>query len=255
MKVRYVTDIFSLSTSTAIEYLKNTDYVEFQGSEETMKYFRIIDRHFDFLNPCGKGFKKPVYPDDIDFLEKSLTPMVQYLFKLKDKSGKLIHLDPRKTFVIGFAASFKSTVAIVRHLFQQSTSLKYFLTNFVSQDHVEVTFSRIRGRCGFNNNPNAIQLKSAMKQIIVKNVISTSTAANRAALDLKPYGDVCQIRRAPKKGKIDANCAMALLQENSDDEEEDGEEIGLYSHSVVKIFKIIEDYERNGNAETRKNIL
>ena len=55
---------------------------------------------------------------------------------------------------------------------------KYFLTYKFSQDHVELLFSCIRGRGGWNNNPNSLQLKYALRKMLLKNSITASNSAN-----------------------------------------------------------------------------
>jgi hypothetical protein len=75
----------------------------FEG-EETEHFIRVIDQIFDFLNsrnPCGKGFKKPLYRDDMNRMQCIMIPLVEYLLNLIDIKGIPIYLTPRKTFVIG----------------------------------------------------------------------------------------------------------------------------------------------------------
>ncbi|ESO90877.1 hypothetical protein LOTGIDRAFT_163766 [Lottia gigantea] len=57
---------------------------------------------------------------------------------------------------------------------------RYFLTNKLSQDHLEIFFSRIRRRGGWNNNPNCLQLKWSLRAILMKNAIMPSKNANVA---------------------------------------------------------------------------
>lgn len=81
----------------------------------------------------------------------------------------------------------------------QITQYKYILTYKFSQDHLEMFFSKIRQRFGNNNNPNALELKTAMKQILLKNSITSSYAANCIALDNTGTESVFEIRWAKKK--------------------------------------------------------
>jgi len=76
----------------------------------------------------------------------------------------------------------KSIFSIADELFS-TTEYKYMLTYKFSQDHLEMFFSKIRQRFGNNNNPNALELRTALKQILLKNSISSSNAANCIALD------------------------------------------------------------------------
>ena len=55
---------------------------------------------------------------------------------------------------------------------------KYLLTYKYSQDHIELLFSCIRSRGGWNNNPNCLQFKYALHQMMMKNAITASKNAN-----------------------------------------------------------------------------
>jgi len=72
--------------------------------KETKKFIQTIDRLFDFFNsrnPFNKGFKKPLYKEDIDNMKKTILPLVDYLLNITDVKRILISHTPRKTFVIG----------------------------------------------------------------------------------------------------------------------------------------------------------
>ncbi|XP_059474657.1 uncharacterized protein LOC132196191 isoform X1 [Neocloeon triangulifer] len=64
MKVKFAAQLFSSSVATAIEYCnKQLHLEEFQGSEATVKFIRMINDTFDWLNSrnkFGKGFKAPL---------------------------------------------------------------------------------------------------------------------------------------------------------------------------------------------------
>ncbi|CAI6359114.1 unnamed protein product [Macrosiphum euphorbiae] len=57
------------------------------------------------------------------------------------------------------------------------------LTYKTSQDHIETTFSAIRSRLGYNNNPTCRQFKEAYKRILVHSEIVGSQFGNCALLD------------------------------------------------------------------------
>lgn len=48
----------------------------------------------------------------------------------------------------------------------------------MSQDHLEMFFSRVRRRGGWNNNPNCLQFKWTLRAILLKNRIMPSKNAN-----------------------------------------------------------------------------
>lgn len=57
------------------------------------------------------------------------------------------------------------------------------MTYRFSQDHLELFFAQVRRRNSWNNNPNVLQFKSAMKQLLMKNSVSASTVANCLEFD------------------------------------------------------------------------
>jgi len=52
--------------------------------------------------------------------------------------------------------------------------MNYLLLYKLSQDYLEVFFSDMRKRGGFNNNPNAIQFRSAYKRLLVRSQVNGS---------------------------------------------------------------------------------
>jgi hypothetical protein len=48
----------------------------------------------------------------------------------------------------------------------------------MSQDHIELLFGCIRGKNGFNNNPDFVQFKSSLRRLLVKNSIQASKNGN-----------------------------------------------------------------------------
>jgi len=68
-------------------------------------------------------------------------------------------------YPLGLATAVKSIFSMADEFFS-TTDYKYMLTYKFSQDHLEIFFSKIRQRFGNNNNPNALELQTALKQIL-----------------------------------------------------------------------------------------
>jgi len=176
MKVKLAVQILSSSTANALQYLKNNSYKQFSGCDETINFCRTIDQIFDFLNsrsPFSKGYKSPIFKSNIEFIKNKIIPFIHYLFSLKFQN-KFLFKSNKKTFILGFAAAVKSIFEISEIIFTQNLNFKYILTYRFSQDHIELLFGRIRQRYGANNNPNVIQFKTALKQILLKNSVTCS---------------------------------------------------------------------------------
>ena len=60
---------------------------------------------------------------------------------------------------------------------------KYVLTYKYSQDHIGLLFSCIRAKGGWNNNPNSLQLKYALRRMLLGNAVTASAHANCQILD------------------------------------------------------------------------
>jgi hypothetical protein len=123
----------------------------------------------------------------------------------------------------------KSVLAIAKNLLSDVEDFKYLLTYSFSQDHLELYFSHIRRRFGNNNNPNVMQLKTAMKQLLLKNSIDTSPSSNCIAFDDNALsGNIFEIKWSRKK-KADL-FRDEFPEENIDDEEEEASlEDGLFN--------------------------
>ena len=185
MNVRLAAQRLSSSVANAIDFLdKWGELPNFSGSNGTVKFIRTIDRLFDILNsrnPLAKGFKAPLRSSSQDTWEEILLSAAKYLLSLKTKSPvpKLLSTSQRRTFIIGFVTCIKSTIAMAKQMLSLSTNpFKYLLTYKFSQDHIELLFSCIRSRGGWNNNPNCLQMKYALRNMLMRNAITASKNAN-----------------------------------------------------------------------------
>ena len=117
-------------------------------------------------------------------LQTYLLGIISYLKTLKDENGTKLVEGPRKTFILGFAVSTNSILAIAKKLLNRKhNKFEYVLTYRFSQDQIEMFFSKIRGRLGWNNNPNALQFKWALRALLQKNQITASEKANCTVIE------------------------------------------------------------------------
>lgn len=119
---------------------------------------------------------------------------IKYLFELTDIHGNLIATGPRKTFLLGLAVAVKSMFSLAREILKPDSYYSYLLTYHFSQDFLELFFACIRLRLGCNNNPNILQLKSAMKTLILKNYIKTSKNGNCQAFGSEEFGCLLDVK-------------------------------------------------------------
>ena len=98
---------------------------------------------------------------------------------VKTLDGIAVVNGSRKTFIQGFAISANSILAISKELLQRaSMPYEYVLAYRFSQDALEMFFSKIRSRLGWNNNPNSLQFKYALRSLRLRNNIECPTTAN-----------------------------------------------------------------------------
>ena len=186
MNVRLAAQTLSSSVADAIEFLDvSMKLPQFNNSQATVNFTRIIDRAFDILNsrnPMGKGYKQPLRPQSRGTWEAILKHTADYLLSMVTLTGgqkKLLSTHKRKTFIIGFSATIKSIIEISDEMFKlPANPFKYILTNQFSQDHIELLFSCIRSKGGWNNNPNSLQLKYALRKMLFRNAVKASKNSN-----------------------------------------------------------------------------
>ena len=94
---------------------------------------------------------------------------IKYLLELNDENGTPLLKHRRKTFVLGFVMSALSARFLALDLLGKADDpFEYLLTYKFSQDHLELLFSCIRAMLGFNNNPDVMQFKAALKKILLR---------------------------------------------------------------------------------------
>ncbi|KYM93987.1 THAP domain-containing protein 9 [Cyphomyrmex costatus] len=222
------------SVAAAIEFLKQT-CLEFQDSETTIKFIRVIDSLFDFMNsrnPFGKGSHEPITRNNINTLEPMMIEHINYLFSLKTVNDDMLCTSNRRTFICGMAVTVKSILSVAKEIFSERVLFKYILTYKFSQDFLEIFFSIIRNRHGFNNNPNVLQFQYAMRQILLKNDIKSSTNSNCLHLDSDPIGSVFQFIWKKKKQENDA--IFNSIDDESDDETEIINDRSISNYGILK---------------------
>ena len=173
MKVSLATQLFSCGAANAMDHLNNNmGNPIFAGSEATVAFFRHMNDAFDVLNSrniFGKGSKAPMNKDNFQSHLKILNDCKEFLLGLTDASGVPMHQGPRKTGFLGLIISMQSYIRLHERLvLAEDAPLTHLLAYKFSQDHLELFFSAVRSRGGFNNNPSARQFKSAYKRLLMR---------------------------------------------------------------------------------------
>ena len=78
-----------------------------------------------------------------------------------------------------------------------ANSFSYFLTYKFSRDHLELLFSCIRGKNGFNNNPDVRTFKSVLKRILLRVSVVASNRANCLVFEEESTSTIFSLKWAP----------------------------------------------------------
>jgi len=195
MKVRLAAQTFSSSVANALEYCSKTlNLNSFTDCNATITFCKNINNIFDFLNTRNflskSQYKKPLKRENESDIFNFIDDSIKYLQSLNceigiDSSKTIVPVikSTRKTGFIGLIISLQS----IKNMFIDTVKTKeldFLLTYKMSQDHLEMFFSAIRSRGGFNNNPTALQFESSFKRLLVHTEIMTSSGANCVVMDM-----------------------------------------------------------------------
>ena len=182
IKVNVATQLFSHSVAAAIAFLRNINLKGFENSKPTSDFILLMNDLFDVLNSkskFGKHRKQPITSNNFYDIQTILCYTLAFLKSLKDANDLLLIQGPRKTFLVGFCVSAHSILAISKNLLEREESpFEYILTYRFLQDAIEMFFSKIRSRFGWNNNPTALQFKYALRSLLLKSKTESPSTAN-----------------------------------------------------------------------------
>ena len=176
MKVSLAVQVFSDGVANALTYCNESlKLPQFKGCEATVSFLKHVNGAFDVLNSrnhLASGSKSPLKKENFERSIQILNDCKDFLLGLKDAAGVLMHKGPRKTGFLGLIYSMHSFINLHKKLvLSEEEPLNQLLGYKFSQDHLELFFSAVRARGGFNNNPTARQFKAAFKRLLVRHHI------------------------------------------------------------------------------------
>ena len=111
--------------------------------------------------PFAEVLKARISNFNLTMLENANEIFYRYLLKLNNASKQLLYFHRGHTFILVFVSIAKYITITAKELLDRKENLfKYVLSYKFSQDHIELLFSCIRSRGGFNNNSNIIQFRT-----------------------------------------------------------------------------------------------
>lgn len=175
-----------------------------------LNLIRIFDRIFDIMNsrsPFGKGYKSALSLKNYNYWKAIFIETSDYIKQLKINGCNILQ-HARKTFALGFLINIYSFEKLALLLLTRPENPQtYFLTYKCSQDHLQLYFGCIRSRGGWNNNPNALQFKWALRKLLFRNSVQPSVNGNCCInynSDLAPVFDFENSRRSENQDSDDA---------------------------------------------------
>lgn len=178
MKVSLAAQTLSRSVSCALLFCKEKQIPGFEGVEATAEFAAVVDDTFDLTNSChplALGSKAPIRVNNKETILTRIDKASRYLRGLKDTTGRPLIQGSRKTAILGFLLALQSIKGLAEDLvWSSSPLLKCLLTRKLSQDHLELFFATIRNRTGNNNNPTALEFRSAYRKCLIANVLPSS---------------------------------------------------------------------------------
>jgi len=135
----------------------------------TAEFCQYMNNVFDLLNCrnklCKCDYAFPINEETVFKAKQFLEQFKLYFEGLKfeplttNSEGELVLKSQRKTGFLGLIICLTNTINLFEEL--QKERMSFLLTYKLSQEHIEIFFSAMRSRGGFNNNPNVIQFRSA----------------------------------------------------------------------------------------------
>lgn len=214
MNVKLAVQTLSASTANAIEFLMKQGHSEFKGAEPLIKFIRACNDFFDIFNSTksttsSNPLKNKLSEENTQQIFAVFQETTEYFKSLlyRNRSGKLVPLCSSilKTGFQGAVVNMESLTSIYKK-FIVSKQIDRIPTHYLSQDHLEAFFGKIRSFNfnGNNRNPTCQQFNAAMRKLLANTTIHCSVKGNCTILDqpsvCNPYSNISTItsRRSKK---------------------------------------------------------
>lgn len=238
MSVKLAVQTLSSSVSSSLLFCERLNLIP--NAKPTAHFCKIFNDVFDVCN-CRNKLAKGDYSFPVN--EKNLQRIIDLLDQFKsyveglkyqknlDTDEELLLKSQRKTGFLGLIICLENLINVYRAV--EKDGMSFLLSYKLSQDHLEVFFSALRSRGGFNNNPNAVQFRTAYKRLLVRHEISGSMYGNCTQLDTS-----CILFVGANKRK-DAN---AICNNDTLNNEEENNIFSNIDHDYDYRMPSLEDY-------------
>lgn len=221
MHVRTAVQTMSNSSANSLEFLMKQNIHGFRGANATIKFLRMFNTIFDIMNTQRvdhnqtNHFKSAINFFNFEEVFNFLHEAKDYIYQLQVRSRKSGRIVPvvkslLKTGFVGFIINIESLMAMYSELVQEKEFMHMIATYTLSQDHVEMFFSKIRSIHRTNDNPTVQQYKASYKRIQMTSDILISQHANISSVTPTVSNlltiSTSQISDINDKGSVDKSC-------------------------------------------------
>ena len=224
IKVNVAAQTLSSSVADAMQFLMQSPSSGVENAGATIEFIRVLDRVFDILNSknlLAPGFKCPLKRENVNVWFDITGKSIEYLQKLRDIHDSPLYKHRRKTFVIDFIVALKSVRNISLDLVQKRENpYSFVLTYKFSQDHLELLFGCIRGKNGWNNNPD---LRSALQRILLR-VSNIKSSHYNCLVFEKDASPIFSLKWTKKRSPFSGT-------DNQRNNDIDDSDFGIYHHT------------------------
>lgn len=189
MHVRIAVQTLSNSVANSLEFLLNRKVAGFTNAGATINFIQIFNKVFDVMNTQKVNHAEPnQFKSAINFFNESevigfLNDAKKYIMGLTVKGLKshksVSILKSRvKTGFLGFVINIESVINMYHENVEENQFMHMIATYKLSQDHLEMFFSKIRSIHKCNDNPTIQQFIASYKKIQMISDIQISQDAN-----------------------------------------------------------------------------
>lgn len=197
MNVLLAMQTISKSVSDVLVQLQRDGYKEFQNAAATAEFLLMFNDGTDVFNVeinhrMNNRYKQPLRHDTADKIFSFLENLKQYIeqinVEITGQNGRVYRKPVLNSSIsmgfLGFYINVNSLKGIYDD-FVKNGPLEELYTMQLCQDHLETLFSLLRNSTGSNDNPNAIEFKSAFRKLLICHPLLTSKGHNVIPSTLK----------------------------------------------------------------------
>ena len=194
MKVKLAAQVFSHSVAAGLSVYVQGGLLP-AALSGTAEFVGTMNSVFDSMNSKSRYSSKPYggavsgETKHVEFWKNAIDWVKSW--KFKTAADRIVKPACQKGMII----TIKSTIELWKLL--QTKNLQFLLTNRLNQDCLKNTFSSVRRRGGFRDNPDCTEFCSAIHYVIVHNFIKKKKSTNCENDDAENF-----IKLANIKGEI-----------------------------------------------------